>query len=246
MSDKYIPKAKTETYKLIAKAQAGNEDAREQIILDNTGLVRKTAFKFASMGYETDDLIQIGFIGLIKAVERFDVDFDVMFSTYAVPMIMGEIRKYIRDDGRIKVSRQIKQDIRKMKLEEEAFYAEQGRTPKITELANRMQTSCEYIIQMQEAETALVNIESLDNDNRTEDVCTSYTQEEEKKIDIIQLKGIIGNLPAKERQVIVLRYFKDMTQAQTAKIIGVSQVQVSRIEKRVLAQMRAEFDEQII
>lgn len=246
MGDKYIPRAKEDIYALIEEAQKGNEQAKEQIILDNTGLVRKAAFKFAAMGYEADDLVQIGFIGLIKAVERFNTEFDVMFSTYAVPMIMGEIRKYIRDDGRIKVSRQIKQDIRKMKLEEEEFYRSEGRSPKITELAERMGTSCEYILQMQEAEDALVNIESLDNENRPEDICESYAHEEEKNIDIIQLKGIIGSLPLRERQVIVLRYFRDMTQDQTAKVIGVSQVQVSRIEKRVLARMREEFEEQVI
>lgn len=246
MGDKYIPRAKEDIYALIEEAQKGNEQAKEQIILDNTGLVRKAAFKFAAMGYEADDLVQIGFIGLIKAVERFNTEFDVMFSTYAVPMIMGEIRKYIRDDGRIKVSRQIKQDIRRMKLEEEEFYRSEGRSPKITELAERMGTSCEYILQMQEAEDALVNIESLDNENRLEDICESYAHEEEKNIDIIQLKGIIGSLPLRERQVIVLRYFRDMTQDQTAKVIGVSQVQVSRIEKRVLARMREEFEEQVI
>ena len=246
MGDKYIPRTKEDIYALIEEAQKGNEQAKEQIILDNTGLVRKAAFKFAAMGYEADDLVQIGFIGLIKAVERFNTEFDVMFSTYAVPMIMGEIRKYIRDDGRIKVSRQIKQDIRRMKLEEEEFYRSEGRSPKITELAERMGTSCEYILQMQEAEDALVNIESLDNENRPEDICESYAHEEEKNIDIIQLKGIIGSLPLRERQVIVLRYFRDMTQDQTAKVIGVSQVQVSRIEKRVLARMREEFEEQVI
>ena len=246
MGDKYIPRAKEDIYALIEEAQKGNEQAKEQIILDNTGLVRKAAFKFAAMGYEADDLVQIGFIGLIKAVERFNTEFDVMFSTYAVPMIMGEIRKYIRDDGRIKVSRQIKQDIRRMKLEEEEFYRSEGRSPKITELAERMGTSCEYVLQMQEAEDALVNIESLDNENRPEDICESYAHEEEKNIDIIQLKGIIGSLPLRERQVIVLRYFRDMTQDQTAKVIGVSQVQVSRIEKRVLARMREEFEEQVI
>lgn len=246
MGDKYIPRAKEDIYALIEEAQKGNEQAKEQIILDNKGLVRKAAFKFASMGYEAEDLVQIGFIGLIKAVERFNTEFDVMFSTYAVPMIMGEIRKYIRDDGRIKVSRQIKQDIRRMKLEEEEFYRSEGRSPKITELAERMGTSCEYILQMQEAEDALVNIESLDNENRPEDICESYAHEEEKNIDIIQLKGIIGSLPLRERQVIVLRYFRDMTQDQTAKVIGVSQVQVSRIEKRVLARMREEFEEQVI
>ncbi len=246
MSDRYIPRAKEDTYALIREAQKGNLQAKEQIVLDNAGLVRKSAFKFAAMGYEADDLVQIGFIGLIKAVERFDTKFDVMFSTYAVPMIMGEIRKHIRDDGRIKVSRQLKQDIRRMKLEEDEFYRIRGRAPRISELAERMGTSCEYILQMQEAEDALVNIESLDNANRPEETLEACVHEEEKTADIIQLKGIIAGLPLRERQVIVLRYFKDMTQEQTAKAIGVSQVQVSRIEKRVLARMREEFEEQVI
>ena len=115
MASEYKPLIKEDTYNLIREAQSGNESAREQLIEQNTGLVKNIALKYINTGYEFEDLLQIGFIGLLKAVDRFDTKFDVMFSTYAVPMILGEIKRHLRDDGRVKVSRQIKQDVRNMK-----------------------------------------------------------------------------------------------------------------------------------
>ena len=241
MSSKYVPVKKEDTYALIEKAQRGDEEAREQIVNQNTGLVKNLALKFTGSGYELDDLLQIGFMGLIKAIDRFDTGFDVMFSTYAVPMILGEIKRYIRDDGKIKVSRQLKMDIRNLKRIKEEYYNKNGSYPKLSYLAEQMELPVEKILEILDAGEALANVESLDNSEISEgyrEKKVSHVSEEERNIDIIDLKMIIGTLSERERQIIVLRYFKDMTQQQIARKMGISQVQVSRIEKKVLKNMR--------
>ncbi|WP_027398132.1 sigma-70 family RNA polymerase sigma factor [Anaerovorax odorimutans] len=243
MSCNYTAISKEDTYNLIHEAKSGNEEAKEQLVNQNTGLVKNIALKFVGIGYELEDLLQIGFIGLLKAIDRFDMSYDVMFSTYAVPMILGEIKRYIRDDGRIKVSRQIKQDIKSMNHFQEKFYNENGRQPKISELSKLMETDSDNILMLMDAKDALNNLESLDDPDRQErQGKEQYTEIEDRQIDMISLKSIIGSLAEKERQIIVLRYFKDMTQQQIANVIGISQVQVSRIEKRVLLTLKKEME----
>ncbi len=243
MSSNYVTRSKEDTYDLIELANRGDERAREELIRQNTGLVKNIALKFIGTGYELDDLLQIGYIGLLKAVERFNSDYDVMFSTYAVPMILGEIRRYLRDDGRIKVGRQVKQDIKNMKHCQESFYNEHGRYPKVSELAERLEMEQEQILSLMEASDALTNLESLDDPERQERQGKElYMDIEQRNIDMIHLKSMIGKLTSKERQIIVLRYFKDMTQQQVAGFMGISQVQVSRIEKKILAVLRAEME----
>lgn len=233
---------KEDTYELIARAKAGEEEAKEILVNQNTGLVKSIALKFISAGYELDDLLQIGFIGLLKAVERFDTSYDVMFSTYAVPMILGEIKRYLRDDGRIKVGRQIKQDIRQMKRAQEEFCQQKGRHPKVSELALLLNTDAEHIVSLMEAADALGNLESLDDPERTTQHSSgSYKEDEDMQVDMIHLKSIIGKLGERERQIIVLRYFRDMTQQQIADKLGISQVQVSRLEKKVISSLREEM-----
>lgn len=241
MAAKYVPVKKEDTYALIKKAQQGDEEARERIVHQNTGLVKNLALKFTGSGYELDDLLQIGFMGLLKAIDRFDTGFDVMFSTYAVPMILGEIKRYIRDDGKIKVSRQLKMDIRNLKRIKEEYYNRSGAYPKLSYLAEQMELPVEKILEILEAGETLANVESLDNSEVSEgyrEKKVSHVSEEERNIDMIDLKMIIGTLSERERQIIVLRYFKDMTQQQIAGRMGISQVQVSRIEKKVLKNMR--------
>lgn len=243
MSSSYIAISKEDTYKLIHEARNGDEIAKEQLVNQNTGLVKNIALKFVGIGYELEDLLQIGFIGLLKAIQRFDMSYDVMFSTYAVPMILGEIKRYLRDDGRIKVSRQTKQEIKNMNHFQEQFYNENGRQPKISELAELMEIDRESILTLMDAKDALNNLESLDDPDRQEQPGKEpYAQIEDRQIDMIHLKGIIGSLSEKERQIIVLRYFKDMTQQEIANRIGISQVQVSRIEKKVLLSLRKEME----
>lgn len=243
MGSSYIPSRKEDTYELIERAQSGEEEAREQLISQNTGLVKNIALKFVGCGHELDDLLQIGFIGLLKAVDRFNTDYGVMFSTYAVPMILGEIKRYLRDDGRIKVGRQVKQDVRAMKRAHDAFYRIHGRSPKISELAEELALDVEDVLALMEANDAMGNLESLDDPERPETVGDEgYREVLDRQVDMIHLKSIIGSLSERERQIIVLRYYKDLTQQQIADRLGISQVQVSRIEKRVLGNLRKEME----
>ncbi len=233
---------KEDTYALIEKAKMGDESARETLVSQNTGLVKSLALKYVGTGYELEDLIQIGFMGLLKSIDRFDSTYDVMFSTYAVPMILGEIKRYIRDDGRIKVSRQMKMNIKRMKQVRDEYYYKNGTSPKLSELASEMDMSVEEVLEVMEADDALCNLESIDDPENikqySSDKVENFTASEEKLVDVICLKSIIGKLEEKERKIIVLRYFKDMTQQQIANLLGISQVQVSRIEKRVLENIR--------
>ena len=236
---KYIPVAKEDTYKLIEAAQQGDAQARELIVSQNIGLVKNLAMKYASNYYEPEDLIQVGFVGLVKAIDRFDSSFDVMFSTYAVPMILGEIKRFIRDDGKIKISRQLKTEMKELKNIQQEYYNRYGKSPKVSYLAERMEVSKEHVMEVLEAIDSLSNVESLDNTLIPEGMHGGdYVDEEEQKVDLIDLREAIRELEDRERQIIMLRYFKDMTQQQIAKVMGISQVQVSRIEKKVLMRMR--------
>lgn len=239
MVTKYSPIAKEDTYKLIEAAQRGDREARELIVNQNIGLVKNLAMKYVSNYYEPEDLIQVGFMGLIKAIDRFDMKFDVMFSTYAVPMILGEIKRFIRDDGRIKISRQLKTEMKELRILQQEYYNKFGSSPKLSYLAEKMGIDLEHVMEILEAMDSLSNVESLDNTTIPEGFLgISHVDEEEQNVGILDLKSVIGDLQERDRQIIVLRYFKDMTQQQIAKVMGISQVQVSRIEKKVLKNMR--------
>lgn len=239
VTSKYTPVAKEDTYKLIEAAQKGDQRARELIVHQNIGLVKNLAMKYTSPYYEPEDLMQVGFVGLVKAIDRFDTGYDVMFSTYAVPMILGEIKRFLRDDGKIKISRQLKMEMKNLKNIEQQYYNKYGKSPKVSYLAKEMGTSRERIMEILEAIDSLSNVESLDNEMIPEGMHGGqYVDEEEQNVNLIDLKTAIKDLAERERQIIVLRYFKDMTQQQIAGILGISQVQVSRIEKKVLNNMR--------
>ena len=162
-----------------------------------------------------------------------------MFSTYAVPMILGEIKRFLRDDGKIKISRQLKTEMKNLKVLQQEYYNKHGKSPKISYLAKEMGVSREHIMEILEAIDSMANIESLDNELIPEGMHGGhYVDEEQQNVELIDLKAAIKDLADRERQIIVLRYFKDMTQQQIAKVLGISQVQVSRIEKKVLGRMR--------
>lgn len=233
---------KEHTYMLLRAAAAGDEKAREQIVKENSGLVSMAARKFVSSGNEYEDLMQLGYIGLLKAIDRFNPDFQVMFSTYAVPMIIGEIRRFLRDDGRIKISRSMKQDVKKLKLAEEKFLQKNGRSPKISELADIMGISPEETAEILYAGTAMTGIASMDDETFARGTSELLSDDnEEKRVEIMDIKKSIDSLDEREKKVILLRYFRDKTQQETGMILGISQVQVSRIEKRVLENLRKQI-----
>ena len=223
MAYKYTPVPKEDTYDLIRRAQDGDEEAKTLIIEQNTGLVKKIALKFASADQETDD---------------------VMFSTYAVPMIIGEIKRFFRDNGKIKASRSLKTEIYTLKRIQEQLSKENGRQPRLSEIAEAMGISAEHAVEIMEASSALSNIASLDSQVVEEEYDSYYTQgSPESSLDSIVIKEEIACLKARERQVIVLRYYRDMTQQEIARIMGISQVQVSRIEKKALNEIRKKMAE---
>ncbi len=238
---------KEEIFELIRKSQGGDKEATAKIVEDNQGLVWSVVKKFAGRGLEFDDLYQIGVIGLIKCIEKFDTSFEVKFSTYAVPMIMGEIRRFLRDDGIIKISRPIKELAIKIKYAKDEYIKDKGGMPTINELAEMLDVSNEDIIL---ALDVTRDVESLYQSANKSDGSTVYlldrvpakNNDEEKIIDNLALAQVMNKLPQKEKDIITLRYFEDKTQCEVAKIIGVSQVQVSRIEKKVLMTMRMSFD----
>jgi RNA polymerase sporulation-specific sigma factor len=231
------------TLELIKLAQQGDKEATERIVKENSGLIWSVVKRFSGRGYEAEDLFQIGSIGLLKCINKFDMDYEVKFSTYAVPMIMGEIKRFIRDDGMIKVSRPLKELAIKAKYAQEAFTGKNGRQPTITELAEEIGTEVEELVVAMEAG---MEVESLYSTIHQGDGSPIYLIDKldqnddngASMVDSIAIKQIINQLKPKERQIILLRYFCDKTQMEIAKEIGVSQVQVSRIERKVLKTIR--------
>ena len=237
---------KEEMYKLISMAQCGNNDALESIIRDNKGLVWCVVRKFAGRGVETDDLFQIGSIGLIKAVNKFDTSFNVEFSTYAIPMILGEIRRFLRDDGIVKVSRNLKEIAMHARKLSDKILAEEGRDASVFEIAEKIGVSCDDVVVSLEATQPTESLYKTVFDGESSPVLLidkfhSEENSEEKILTYVSLKQEIKNLPPKERQILILRYYKEKTQSEVAKILGISQVQVSRIEKKLLSTLRTKI-----
>jgi len=228
---------------LIARAQDGDEAAVEQLIRENNGLVWSVVKKFTKRGYEPDDLYQIGSIGLLKCIRKFDLTMDVQFSTYAIPMIIGEIKRFLRDDGMIKVSRPMKELATKARYATEVLITKLNRTPTLNELAEELHVETEELVVAMEAghevESLYATIYQGDGSPiYLIDKVAQNRDNNDATTNILALKQLIGRLKPKERKVIWLRYFRDKTQMEVAKAIGVSQVQVSRIEKRVLGILR--------
>lgn len=234
-----------ETKHLIELSQKGDKSAKERLIVENSGLIWSVVRKFMGRGYELDDLFQIGTIGLIKCIDKFNLDFDVKFSTYAVPMIMGEIRRFIRDDGMIKVSRPLKEIASKAKYVQEQLTAKNGCEPTINELAKEMNITTEELV---EALEACRDVESIFKTVYKSDGTPVYLIDRISKdnsediTDSLTLKQLLRELEPRERQLIYLRYYKDKTQSETAKEIGISQVQVSRMEKKIINRIKEGFE----
>lgn len=234
--------------KLLVLAKKGDKDALDILIEMNLPLVSSISKKFSNRGYDYEDIYQIGSMGLVKAINNFDNSYKVKFSTYAVPMIIGEIKRFLRDDGMIKVSRGIKNTARKLHYDREHLTKELDREPTIEELSEYSGIDKEEIVFALES---INNINYLyDTIHQDEgapvmliDKLSEKPNEETSVVDRIALKEALRDLEPRYRQVIMLRYFKDKTQVQVAKILGISQVQVSRIEKKVLMKMKEMLEE---
>lgn len=227
------------TLHMIRQAHDGNTGIEERLIEQNIGLVHSIAKRFVYSGIDYEDLVQIGSLGLLKAIRNFDVDRGVMLSTYAVPMIIGEIRKYLRDDGAVKVSRTIREQYIRLRRMSQQIQLQTERDPTVSELAQACGLSEEEVVLALDAGASPVSLDETVNEDgdvaRSELVCAP---EHLSSVERIALKDVINALPPKDRALIILRYFCEKTQQQTALQLGMTQVQVSRREKKILEKLR--------
>lgn len=233
----------TEIRELLMKAQAGDKEAREQLVQKNIGLVKSIVSRYTARCVEKEDLIQIGMIGLIKAIDNFDTTYEVRFSTYAVPMIAGEIRRFLRDNGAIKVSRSIKDHRVAVNRSRERLIEKLGREPTIHEIAEDVGLSMEDILLAVNSGQEVASLQQMiyEGDGssiRLMDRLSAHSGEGDASLDRMMLADSLSALEQRERELIVLRFYYDQTQSQIAKRMGVSQVQVSRLEKRILRKMK--------
>lgn len=247
-----------ETSVLIARSQAGERDAREVLIEKNLGLVHHIVKRFANRGYDPEDLFQIGAIGLIKAIDKFDLSLGLKFSTYAVPMITGEIKRFLRDDGMVKVSRTIRENGMKVSFARQKLQGILGREPAIQEIAEETGLGREEIVLAMEASVEVESIYSaVYQDDGSEvylvdkvvrgsgsvgssmvGIYDSEDSEKEELLNHMLLKQLLDSLEPSERELIFMRYFQNKTQMEIASLLGISQVQVSRMEKKILLRLR--------
>lgn len=250
--DVEVKKGSSQTYlndqevkELIKKSQEGDQEARDKIVERNMRLVWSVVQRFLNRGYDPDDLFQIGCIGLLKSVDKFDLSYDVKFSTYAVPMIIGEIQRFIRDDGTVKVSRSLKEIGNKIRRAKDELTKQLGRTPTIYELSEYLDIPVEEIILAQEAVMSPTSIHEtvFENDGDPITLLDQISDHDEGKwFDQLALKEAIQKLDEREKLIVYLRYYKDQTQSEVANRLGISQVQVSRLEKKILKQMKDRMD----
>ena len=218
---------------LIVRSQQGDRQAGEQLVIDNTGLIWSVARRYFGRGVDPDDLYQLGCVGFLKAVAGFDTQYGTQFSTYAVPKIAGEIRRFLRDDGAVKVSRGLKERAATVKMARQRLTGELGREPTLSEIAEQVGFTVEEIAMAETATSAAESIQrETGEDGFTLEAVLTDGSQEDQLIERIALREAIAKLPERERMVVVLRFFRGLTQEKTAVIVGVSQVQVSRIEKK--------------
>lgn len=232
------------TLALIGRAHQGDKEARDTLFEENTGLIYSVARRFLGRGVEMEDLFQIGSIGLLKAVDKFDPAFEVKFSTYAIPMILGELKRFFRDDGMIKVSRSIKENQHRVYLAREKIEKELGREPSLKEIAEMLEMPPEEVTMTMDSAAEVESLyrtvyQSEGTDISLIDKIPEKENAEEHLLNRIFLEEILGKLESSDRKLLYMRYFQDQTQTQIAEQLGVSQVQVSRMEKRILKKLRS-------
>lgn len=230
-----------EVKRLIAMSQAGDTTARDTLVQCNIRLVWSVVQRFLGRGYEAEDLFQIGCIGLLKSVDKFDLSYDVKFSTYAVPMIIGEIQRFLRDDGTLKVSRSLKELANKIRKTKDELSKQLGRLPTIKEVAEELGITPEDVVFAQEANKPLSSIHEtvFENDGDPITLMDQIADDHgEKWFEKLALGEAIGALSERERLIVYLRYYRDQTQSEVASRLGISQVQVSRLEKKILQSIK--------
>ena len=226
-------------YHLIIKAQQGDKAAKDALLQQNMRLVYSIARRFYDRGCEKEDLHQIGAIGLLKAIDKFDITYQVCFSTYAVPLILGEIRRFLRDDGPLKISRSTKHIASEAARITDEIQKQEGRLPGVLEISAILKCTPEEIIRAQEATMPPESLSAVLKDGSlTLEDCLPDTHGENEWLDTLDLKAAVQDLTPREQSIIIMRYFQDKTQSEIAKKLGVSQVQVSRLEKKILANFR--------
>ncbi|MGN0824688.1 MAG: SigB/SigF/SigG family RNA polymerase sigma factor [Candidatus Coproplasma sp.] len=228
--------------KLIRSAKAGDNDAKERLLSENTNLIKSIVKRYLNKGVEYDDLFQLASMGLLKAIAGFDESYGVRFSTYAVPMISGEIKRFMRDDGSIKVSRAIKAAAKQINAFVEEYTAKNGIQPTIKVIAEKFEMPPSEVVFTMGSSRMPVSIyaqgEYKDEKSKLLLDKLPVEDKQEELLDVLELRSAIADLPDRDKKVIMLRYFRDMTQAEVAESLGVSQVQVSRIESRIMQSFR--------
>jgi len=234
------------TMSLIKKAQEGDLEAKEQLVNDNTPLIKSIVKRYLGKGIEYGDLMQIASLGLLKAIYNFSLEYEVRFSTYAVPMIAGEIKRFIRDDGYIKVSRSIKSMSIKIYRFIDDYKKQHNIEPSIKEIADFFNIDQNEIIFIMDSAKLPVSLYEKSENKDDSGLCLMdkipSNHKEEDLINKVILKNVINNLSPKEKKIIILRYFRDYTQGDIAKLLGVSQVQISRLENKIIKKIREEFE----
>ncbi len=227
---------------LIRKAKEGDNDAKEKLLSANSNLIKSIVKRYLNKGVEYDDLYQLAGMGLLKAINGFDESFGVRFSTYAVPMISGEIKRFMRDDGSIKVSRAIKATAKQINLFIEEYVAEHGVQPTVKDISAKFEMPESEVVFTMGSTRMPVSIyaQSDYKDEKSQYLLDKLPVQDgqDDMLDVLELRSAIGELPERDRKIIMLRYFRDMTQAEVANMMGVSQVQVSRIENRIMQAFR--------
>ena len=230
-------------FELILRAQQGDNDACEQLLKENAGLIWSIVRRFTGHGVETDDLYQLGSLGFLKAVRSFDTNYGTQFSTYAVPKISGEIRRFLRDDGMIKVSRSVRDLAVQVSRLRTAIITKTGTEPSIGELAQQLEVTPEEIAMCENATAPTDSLQrEVGEDGSTMERILGDDGIEDSIVDSVVVRECIQRLPEKERKVILLRYYRSLTQQRCAELLGISQVQVSRLERRAIARMREHIE----
>ena len=234
-----------ETAELLLRAQEGSEDAKHKLLEGNYPLIKSIVKRFLNKGIDYEDLYQLGCVGFLKAITNFNASFGVKFSTYAVPMIAGEIKRFLRDDGEIKISRSIKQLSIKINKYIEDCQKEGRQSPTTKELAEEFNADEQDVVMAMDSAFCLVSLyeKTIDKQESSPNLIDTIAchEDEDKRLEQIMLKKLIAELPEKEKKVLLLRYFRGKTQTEIAKQMGISQVQVSRIEAKTLERMKKQL-----